>query len=272
MKELNVFLDLKELLTFRKKRAIAVSLVVLGVLSIGLLFLPLTLRLFYFGAFTVLTEIVVLSTVNTVASPVITQIKVSLYNRKNKPRVEVRPKVKELAERMGIEHSGEISITSCPSINNAYVNLYTKKITISESWINQFHETEVLATLGHELGHIKGERRFTIELLSVLVASMGFATGLIIVAALFRLFLVPIFIQVTTLTLAMLMLSVVLWRNEYRADKYGAEATSPEALIAVFEGLQGMQKSNGKKDEGSETHPPLHSRIKRLERMFEATP
>jgi Zn-dependent protease with chaperone function len=65
------------------------------------------------------------------------------------------------------------------------------------------------------------------------------------------------------------MLSFVLWRNEYRADLEGANATSPEALIAVFEGLQGNQRKANKKDCGSETHPPLHSRIERLERLLD---
>jgi Zn-dependent protease with chaperone function len=64
------------------------------------------------------------------------------------------------------------------------------------------------------------------------------------------------------------LLSFVLWRNEYAADMYGALATSPEALIAVFEGLQGMRKKVNKKDQGSETHPPLHSRIDRLKPLL----
>jgi Zn-dependent protease with chaperone function len=50
--------------------------------------------------------------------------------------------------------------------------------------------------------------------------------------------------------------------------RYGADATNPEALIAVFEGLQGMLQKMGKKDQGSETHPPLHARIKRLSMLL----
>jgi Zn-dependent protease with chaperone function len=52
-------------------------------------------------------------------------------------------------------------------------------------------------------------------------------------------------------------------------DRVGALATSPEALIAVFEGLQGNQTKANKKDYGTETHPPLHSRIERLKRLLD---
>jgi Zn-dependent protease with chaperone function len=249
------------MLSFKTKRFAAISLVILGVLSVGVLFVPLTLRLVYAIVFMALTMVSLLSTVNMITGSIITQVQVTFYNRKHKPRVEIWPEIKETTKRLGIQHSGEIFITSCPSINNAWVNLSTKKIMISESWLKQFHRTETVATLGHELGHIKGQRRFTSELLSVFFGSIAFILGFSIAAISFRLPVIPIFLQITTFTLMMLMLSLVLWRNEYRADMYGALATSPEALIAVFEGLQGIRQSKGKKDQGSETHPPLHSRI-----------
>ncbi len=268
MEQLNVFLELKEMLSFRTKQFVAISLVVLGVLSVGLFFMPLTLRYVYVVAFIALALVPILSTVNMVTGSIITQVQVTLYNRKHKPRVEIWPEVVELTKRLGIQHSGEIFITDNPSIHNAFVNLYTKKITVSESWLAQFHRTETVATIGHELGHIRGQRRFTCEMLSVMFGSIVFAFGFSFLVIELRLFVIPIFLQITTLTLMMLLLSLVLWRNEYRADMYGALATSPEALIAVFEELQGMRQKAGKKDQGSETHPPLHSRINRLKPLL----
>ena len=195
-------------------------------------------------------------------------MQVTLYNRKHKPRVEIRSDIVELAKKMGIKHSGEVFITSNPSINNAFVNLYTKKITMSESWLKQFHKTEVAATIGHEFGHIKGQKRFTYEMLSIFFASFAFMVCFSLATILLRLVFIPIFLQISTLTLMMLLLSLVLWRNEYRADMYGALATGPEPLIAVFEGLQGTLLSKGKKDQGSETHPPFYARIKRLKSLL----
>lgn len=269
MKHLNVFLEFKEMLSFRTKRFAGISLVILGIMSAGLFFVPLTLRLIYAIAFFTLTMVSLSSMVNMVTGSIISQVQVTLYNRKHKPRVEIWPEIKEVTKRLGIQHSGEILITSCPSIHNAGVNLYTKKITVSESWLAQFHRTETVATIGHELGHIKGERRFTSEMMLVMVGSITFALAFSFMAIELRLFVIPIFLQITTLTLMMLLLNLVLWRNEYRADMYGALATSPTALIAVFEGLQGMQRSKGKKDQGSETHPPLYARINRLKMLLD---
>jgi Zn-dependent protease with chaperone function len=270
MKQLSVFLDFKEWLTFRTKRIASIVLVILGILSAGLFFLPLTLRIAYLVAFTALAMVPVLSTVDMVTGSIITQVKVALYDRKHKPRVEIWPQVKKMTKRMGIKHSGKVFITSNPAIHNAFVNLYTKKITVSESWLRQFHKTETLASIGHELGHIKGRKRFMAEMLAVMIAPLGFAFCFSFVAICLRLPVIPIFLQITTFTIMFLLLSFVLWRNEYRADLEGAYATSPEALIAVFEGLQGNQRKANKKDSGSETHPPLHSRIQRLKRLLES--
>jgi Zn-dependent protease with chaperone function len=269
MKQISVFVDFKEWLTFRTKRFASVTLVVLGILSAGIFFLPLTARFVYLGIFMVLTMVPVLSTVNMITGSIITQVQVALYNRKHQPRVEIWPQVKKMTKRMGIKHSGEVFVTSNPAVNNAFVNLYTKKITISESWLNQFHKTETLATIGHELGHIKGQKRFTFEMMAVMLGTLGFAFCFSFITLILGLPVIPLFLQITTFTIMFLLLSFVLWRNEYRADMEGARATSPEALIAVFEGLQGNQRSANKKDYGSETHPPLDLRIQRLKRLLD---
>jgi Zn-dependent protease with chaperone function len=269
MKQLSVFLDIKEFLTYRTKRIASVTLVIFGIFSAGLFFLPVTLRLAYAYIFIALTLIPVLSIVNMVTGSIITQVQVTLWDKKHKPRIEVWSKVREMTQRMGIKHSGEVYVTSNPKFHNACVNLYTKKITVSESWLKQFDETETLATIGHELGHIKGQKRFLAEMMAVMFGSVGFVFCFALFAITFGLPVIPIFVQITAVALMFLMFSLVLWRNEYRADLEGAQATDPEALIAVFEGLQGNQRKANKKDYGSETHPPLHSRIDRLKRLLD---
>jgi Zn-dependent protease with chaperone function len=266
----SVFLDFKELLTYRTKRIVSIILIIFGIFSTEVFFLPLTLRMVYAYIFIGLTLIPILSMVNMITGSIETMVRVALYNRKHKPRVEVWPEIKEIMQKMGIKHSGEVFITDNPAVqNNAFVNLYTKRITLSESWQKIFHRTETLATIGHELGHIKGQKRFVGEMMAVFLGSVGFVFLFSITALSLGLPVIPIFAQITTITLMFLLLSLVMWRNEYRADKEGARATSPEALIAVFEGLQGNQRIANKKDYGSETHPPLHSRIKRLKSLLD---
>ncbi len=163
--------------------------------------------------------------------------------------------VRQMIEKMGIEHSGEVLITDNPDVkNNAFVNLYTKKITISESWVSKYvHRTEALATIGHELGHLRRQKRFIGEMMAVMGGTVGFVFLFSVVAISFGLPVIPIFVQITTVTLMFLLLSLVLWRNEYAADLEGTRATSPEAMISVLEIIQGNKKKASKKDYGSET-------------------
>ena len=64
--------------------------------------------------------------------------------------------------------------------------------------------------------------------------------------------------------LLFLLIPMVSWRNEYRADFESAKALGPEGLISVFEQLEAESGS----DEGSETHPPLRARINRLMKLL----
>jgi Zn-dependent protease with chaperone function len=267
----SVFLDFKELLTYRTKRIISIILIIFGLFSTELFFLPLTLRLAYAYIFIGLTLIPILSMVNMITGSIETITRVALYNRKHKPRVEVWQEAKQMMAKMGIKHSGEVFITGNPAVlNNAFVNLYTKKITISESWVSKYiHRTEALATIGHEVGHLKRQKRFVGEMIAVMLGSVGFVLLFSIAALTFGLPVIPIFVQITTITLMFLLLSLVLWRNEYAADMEGAKATSPEAMISVLQIIQGNKIKANKKDYGSETHPPLHSRIERLKRLLD---
>lgn len=73
-------------------------------------------------------------------------------------------------------------------------------------------------------------------------------------------FSLPIVTTTFELSITFLLLTVLSWRNERRADWEGALVTGPEGLISVFERL----KAKRKRDENYETHPSLGDRIRRL--------
>lgn len=131
--------------------------------------------------------------------------------------------------------------------------------------LSHFDNTETLVAIGHELGHIKGQKRFKCEIFLALLGTAGF--GLVTISL--RLWISPIVTLILLFVVMFLMLNLVLWHDEYRADLEGARVTSPEALIATLEGLQENQKNMGKNDYGSETHPPLHVRIELLMRLLD---
>ena len=105
MKQISVLLDFKKFLTYRTKRIASVTLVIFGLFSAWLFFLPPLLRLVYLCVFTGLT-LISLSSMMHFTWPIIAQVKLSLQSRKYKSRIEVWPEIEKIAKRMGIEHSG----------------------------------------------------------------------------------------------------------------------------------------------------------------------
>ena len=91
----------------------------------------------------------------------------------------------------------------------------------------------------------------------MIVLAIGSVVG---VTFLFGLYSITVVVEIFELALAFLVLTVISWNNERRADMEGAKVTGPEGLISVFEELA----AEDGKDDGSETHPPLHDRIARL--------
>lgn len=241
-------------LTLKAKRMILVSIVILSVVpGTMLLFLPQTMRLVYASVYLLLTEIMVFCWVQLIAGTALQAIRGALYNRKYKPEACYYPEVKAMAKKMNIKYDSPILITDNPSIKSPFANTFSGAITLPRFWVKKFHRTETVATIGHELAHIKYSRRFSYEILLVAFATLAFT---LLLAA----FTIPVIYQIAEFAFALLMISPILRRNEYRADMEGSNAATPEALISVFECLQ----AESKRDDGSETHPSFQERIRRL--------
>lgn len=249
--------------TFRVWRWTLVSIVFLSiVLGTRLLaFLPLAMRWTFALVYVLLVEIMAFSIVRLITGSAGQIIRSAFYNKKHKPEKRYFPEVKQIATKMGMKYDKPIFITENPSINSPFTNLFTRNITFPASWIRKFPVVENDAIIGHELAHIKYTHKYIVESLFVTVVTYGFALLLAIIAF----WSLEMFV-IAELAFMMLILSWILRRNELRADWEGpaCKATSPEALISVFEYL----KAECKRDDGSITHPSLQARIKRLMRLF----
>lgn len=216
------------LLSYKLKQEIVV--VTIGVCSIPaiLLFsLPLTVRLAYAFIVTCFGMVSIFFAVNLIVGSALQSIQISLYNRKHKPQKVFIPRVKEMAERIGLKNYNKpINITDNPSVTSPFVNLGTGEITLPSSFKTEYKlaDIEVDVTLGHELGHLKTKPTVVKELLLV-----GFGT--IAISFLLGLITIPMISQIAEFAVMMFFLSRVLRRNELRADMEGAKAVTPEALI-----------------------------------------
>ena len=182
-----------------------------------------------------------------------TAIGTGILGWKYKPTPYSTPEITNLAKRMGVSGKAKVFVTSNPWIGGPFTNALSCAVYLPANWIAAFPKSEVLATVGHEFGHVTRRRRFALEALVAISSVVSFTY-------LLALHSVPLIYEVAEVSLALLLLSIVSWRGEFRADMEGARFTGPEGLIAVFE----LLKAETKRDDGSESHPPLHKRIERL--------
>lgn len=243
-------------LTFKLWRTVLISILFLSlILGTNLLsFIPSVIRLALVLVYLILTEIMAFSIVRLITDSAVQVISNVFYNRKHKPEKLYLLRVKQIAKKMGMKYDKPIIITENPSIKSPFTNVFTRNITFPKSWIKRFHTTENDAVIGHELAHIKHAPKFVGELLLVTLMTWIFAFLLATITWNLAIYVIA------ELAFMMLLFSYILRRNEFRADWESANATSPEALISVFEYL----KAECKRDDGSETHPSIQARINQL--------
>jgi Zn-dependent protease with chaperone function len=257
LKELGRYLGYK-----LRQKIFVITIGLCSIPAILLFSLPLTARLVYAAVALGLGMVAIISAVDLLVGSAAQSIQISLYNRKHKPRKVFIPQVKEMAQKIGLKNYDKpINITDNPAVNGPFANPASGEITLPSGFQRKFklHSTEVHATLGHELGHLKTRNILVREMLLVIVGTMAFTLLLEFVT-------LPSICILAEFAIMMLLLTRVLRRNEFRADAEGAKATSPEALIAVFESLESAYD----KDEGSDTHPSIRERIERLLRLMES--
>lgn len=169
--------------------------------------------------------------------------------------------VPQILNEMGIKKRVRIYVTTNPMIEGPFTNALNNKVYIPAKWRAENPRLDLRGVIGHELGHVKTKWRFVQDV------SLGMAV-IVGLSLLVGMFSIPLVTETFELSITFLVLTAISWANERRADMRGALATGPEGLISVFERLRAEQK----RDEGSETHPPLWDRIARLSPLLDRAP
>lgn len=239
--------------TFPIRKWLLIALVVMAVVPGVFIFqMPLGLRMDFAYTYVAVMGLGVYSTANVYAGSVVQLVAMALFSRKSRTSEYTTPEAEQLKARMGLK-GVRVFVTNNRFVKGPFTNAVTKKVYLTEKWMKENPQSEVLSTLGHEFGHVVTRRRFALEAAGAMIA---------VIAASFVLALhtIGILVEVEEFAALVLILTWVSWRNEYRADMISARFLGPEGLISVLEQVQ----SGVKRDDGSETHPPLRSRIARL--------
>lgn len=197
-------------------------------------------------------------TMNYVSESIVISVKKARYDKQHKATKKYYSYLDKTALRLGIPTGRPINVTDNPNVKGPFTNFFTNAITYPSAWINEFQYSEILGSAAHEQAHIKRKKQYVAELIIGSILSLCYAIIL-------SLFTIPAIAQVSEIALFFLILTHVSWRNEYAADLDAAIAIgNPEWLVSVLDRMREEQVLKMKKDEGSETHPPMSSRIARL--------
>lgn len=198
----------------------------------------------------------------------------------------LKSSIEALLHKAGFKSSGVFSLDASKRDNrlNAYFGGLgsSKRVVLFDTLIAKLEKHELLAVLGHELGHFKHK-----DILKNIASS---ALMLLLMFALFgnlpqELFdslhvnksagsVMTLFLLLSPLVSFVLMpLFGLLSRyNEYRADEYGSECESRESLASALVKLADENKSFPLSHHLSIalyfTHPPLTERLKKLGMSF----
>jgi STE24 endopeptidase len=195
---------------------------------------------------------------------------------------ELKSSIEVLMQKAGLESSGIFTMDASKRDNrlNAYFGGLgkSKRVVLFDTLLKKLNQNELLAVLGHELGHFKHKDiikniAVTAALLFVLFAFFGnlphgvyeafglekgahsVITVFLLLSSILSFFMMPLFGYLSR-------------KNEYKADEYGSECESKEALASALMKLADENKSFPRSHFlyiiFYHTHPPLIERLKAL--------
>ena len=194
----------------------------------------------------------------------------------------LKSSIEALLQKAGLKSSGVFSLDA--SKRDKRLNAYfgglgkSKRVVLFDTLIAKLEKNELLAVLGHELGHFKHNDIVKNIASSALMLLIMFALFGNLPQGLFEQLnvssgphmVVVMFLLLSPLVSFVLMpLFGMLSRyNEYRADEYGSECESQEALCNALVKLADENKSFPLSHPLSIalyfTHPPLTERLRKL--------
>jgi len=194
----------------------------------------------------------------------------------------LKTSIETLLQKAGLKSSGVFSLDA--SKRDKRLNAYfgglgsSKRVVLFDTLIEKLNKSELLAVLGHELGHFKHKDIFKNiassglmlfimfalfgNLPTTIFTQLGVNGGAHIVIVLFLLF--------SPLVAFVLMpfFGLLSRYNEYRADEYGSACESKEALVQALVKLADENKSFPLSHPLTImlyfTHPPLSERLRKL--------
>jgi len=195
---------------------------------------------------------------------------------------ELETKINKLLDQVGFKSSGVFSVDASKRDNrlNAYFGGLgsTKRVVLFDTLVEKLSHNELLAVLGHELGHFKnGDILKNIAMMGLIIFSFFAIFGNIGEELFLQMHLsnepyaiiivIMMFSPIISFFLMPLM-SAMSRHNEYAADEFGSNMASSEDLVNALLKLANENKSFPLSHPlfifFHYSHPPLVERLKEL--------
>ena len=196
---------------------------------------------------------------------------------------ELKSSIEGLLIECGFKSSGVFTIDASKRDNrlNAYFGGFgaTKRVVLFDTLVSKLTQSEIIAVLGHELGHFKHKDIFKMIVVSAVMLFLLFALfGNIPNAAYSALGLSPdggaiivflvLFLPIFSFVFSP-VISAISRHNEFGADKFGAGVKSRADMISALKKLGSENKAFPKAHPlyafVYHSHPSLFERISELE-------
>lgn len=164
-------------------------------------------------------------------------------------------KFRALAESQHIKLNKKRPFGVQKDLDNAYANPLTKQIVVGDLLLQKLDDGLLTALMGHEISHIKRKHQIkmliwtTVAPIIVIIPLFGRVSSAVC--------------QLTFYAVFFVVFLLMSWHNEYDADSGAAEIAGVDNTIGLLRKIVPKRQQWHE----SETHPSIHSRILKLQRL-----
>jgi Zn-dependent protease with chaperone function len=167
---------------------------------------------------------------------------------KAKKEVPVPSELQELAEQFGIKSRG---LKIIDGVFNAGATA-NGQLILGTLLLKDFTINQLKAVVAHEFAHLKRRHHLQLGLYLLIVVPYVFISSSYLPQA------IACLVSLATMIYFMMPIQ---WLSEFDADEYASKIVGVENMISALEAFPGDP------NEGSEDHPPIVVRIKRLKNL-----